>query len=142
MMPERDEPYPAPNPLNLPRVMIVDDDPAVLTYLAMLMKLLKFIPIQAMNAAEAMARFKAGEDVDILISDVRMPGSMDGFALARTVREARPHLPILLISGYTDITEEESLGLFAEPKVEFIPKPFSKHQLESKLHMLLVPAKA
>jgi len=121
------------------KVMVVDDDPAVLSYLTMVLKTIKFSPIVATNAAEAMMKFRAGEKVDLLISDVRMPGGMDGFELARTIREEKPDLPILLISGYTDITDEETLGLFHEPKVGFIPKPFSKFQLETKLHSLLAP---
>lgn len=124
------------------KVMVVDDDPAVLSYLAMVLKQIRFSPITASNATEAMEKFKSGEKVDLLISDVRMPGGMDGFELARTIREEKPDLPILLISGYTDITDEETRGLFAEPKVGFIPKPFSKFQLETKLHSLLTPAHA
>ena len=124
------------------KVMVVDDDPAVLSYLAMVLKTIKFSPILAANAGEAMVKFRSGEKVELLISDVRMPGGMDGFELARTIREEKPDLPILLISGYTDITDEETRGLFDEPKVGFIPKPFSKFQLESKLHSLLAPAHA
>lgn len=122
------------------RVMVVDDDPAVLSYLTMVLKTIKFSPIIAANAVEAMMKFRSGEKVDLLISDVRMPGGMDGFELARTIRGEKPDLPILLISGYTNITDEETSGLFNEPKVGFIPKPFSKFQLETKLHSLLAPA--
>jgi CheY-like chemotaxis protein len=114
----------------------------VLSYLAMVLKQIKFSTIVAVNAGEALEKFRTGEKVDLLISDVRMPGGMDGFELARTIRVEKPDLPILLISGYTDITDEETRGLLHEPKVGFIPKPFSKFQLETKLHSLLAPAHA
>jgi response regulator receiver domain-containing protein len=52
--------------------------------------------------AETALREIAGDDIDLVFSDIVMPGKMDGLSLARRLREMRPELPILLATGYSD----------------------------------------
>ena len=56
---------------------------------------------RAANADEALAALEGGASVDVLLSDIVMPGSMDGIALAWTLRRRRPELPVVLITGYS-----------------------------------------
>jgi CheY-like chemotaxis protein len=56
---------------------------------------------RARSADEALRLLDAGPDVDVILSDIVMPGTMDGVALARIVRERWPRLPVVLISGYS-----------------------------------------
>jgi two-component system cell cycle sensor histidine kinase/response regulator CckA len=65
-----------------------------------------------------------------LVSDVVMPG-MDGATLARLVRLERPHIQVILMSGYA---EDVALGEFSgEDGIHFLPKPFSLKQLAGKV---------
>ena len=68
--------------------------------------------------------------VDLLVTDVIMP-SMDGPSLARRLREARPSLKVIFISGYTEDRFSRHLDL--GPGIHFLPKPFSLKQLATKV---------
>jgi len=57
--------------------------------------------IEARNADDAIAIFRSGTIVDLLFTDVRMPGSMDGCDLARLVRTEWPAIPVIITSGYS-----------------------------------------
>lgn len=75
--------------------------------------------IEACNADEALAILETAIP-DMLISDVRMPGSLDGLGLLRVVRETLPELPIIIMSGHMDPARA-----IAEGAVQFVAKPYS-----------------
>lgn len=75
--------------------------------------------IEAADAAEALAAFEAGSPIDVVFSDVQMPGSMDGAMLADVVR-LRYRLPILLTTG--DYARAAALSL--TDTVMLLPKPY------------------
>lgn len=75
--------------------------------------------IEAADAAEALAAFEAGLPIDVVFSDVQMPGSMDGAMLADVVR-LRYRLPILLTTG--DYARAAALSL--ADTVMLLPKPY------------------
>jgi CheY-like chemotaxis protein len=83
--------------------------------------------ISASNADEAIALFRThGPAIRLLVTDVVMPG-MDGLELCTRIREARPDLPVLFVSGYT---REATLPLDVEgPVTRFLQKPFTTHAL-------------
>ena len=73
------------------------------------------------NAAEALETLGDGTDIDLLFSDIVMPGSMDGRALGEEARRLRPGLKVLFASGYAPAGpgdapgEGEAIGLLAKP---------------------------
>ncbi len=74
-------------------------------------------------------------DIDLLISDVVMPG-MDGTELVERVRASRPELKVIFISGYAEEAFGEKLGRSRD--VHFLPKPFSLAQLAGTVKDVLV----
>ena len=111
-------------------ILTVDDEPLVRTLLATVLRENGFQVLTADCAAQAIAIFQEnGEDVDLLISDIVMPG-MDGPSLALQLQAARPDLEVLLISGYCD-AQQLDYGF------EFLPKPFSVPDMLSKVRSLL-----
>jgi two-component system cell cycle sensor histidine kinase/response regulator CckA len=81
----------------------------------------------------AVSAFAANPGVSALVSDIRMPG-LDGVGLARRLREARPGLPVLLVSGYADGAERKALvGL----DVAFLPKPYRLADLTASVAALV-----
>ena len=60
------------------------------------------VSIIARMAREALELFDQADSYDVLLTDVVMPGEMDGVALARRLRERRPDLPVVLISGFSE----------------------------------------
>ena len=83
------------------RVLLVDDDSAVRGVTAAQLSDLGFAVVEAGSAEEALIQLEAHPDLDAVLSDVVMPGP-DGVALAAAIRERRPDLPILLMTGHAD----------------------------------------
>ena len=73
------------------------------------------------NGEDALEILRTGETVDLLISDVVMPG-MDGPTMVREARESWPDLKILFMSGYAEEQLRKSIDI---ENVNFLPKPFS-----------------
>jgi CheY-like chemotaxis protein len=92
--------------------------------------------LEAANADDALEIFKSGARVDLLFSDVRMPGSMDGIGLATLVRREWPSVIIILTSGYAP--ELLSARSVAEDRV--IPKPYRQQAVLSAIHSLIEQA--
>ena len=89
------EPVPAPPPT----ILVVEDDVLVRNVVAAYLRECGFDVIEANGADEAVHVLQADVRVDIVFSDVNMPGSMDGFGLAQWVRRERPWLRVILTSG-------------------------------------------
>jgi two-component system cell cycle sensor histidine kinase/response regulator CckA len=81
--------------------------------------------ITADNGEDALAVLAKNEPVDLLISDVVMPG-MDGPTMVREARQSRPELKILFMSGYAEEQLRNSIDI---ENVNFLPKPFSVVEL-------------
>jgi CheY-like chemotaxis protein len=80
-------------------VLLVDDEPQVRAVLAAGIAERGHVVIEAVDAAEALVRLDAGEPVDLLVTDLAMPG-LDGLALIRAARTRHPGLAALLITGH------------------------------------------
>ena len=83
------------------RALVVDDDPMVRQMLALQLAALGFEIIQAGDGLDALAHLDAGGAVDLLITDLSMPG-MNGLVLIEEARLRRPELPAILLTGYAD----------------------------------------
>jgi len=79
-------------------VLVVDDEPAVRLTLAAQLEAAGCSALSAADGADAMALLDRGEAVDLLITDLSMPG-MDGLALIRAAQQSRPGLPAVLLTG-------------------------------------------
>ncbi len=101
--------------------LIVDDEPSIRAYLREILQREGIESLEADNAAEALRIIqKLGGRLDLIVSDIEMPGEMDGIDLAYCVRNSFPAIPVVLISGYADVESVEQ----AAANFEFIQKPF------------------
>jgi two-component system cell cycle sensor histidine kinase/response regulator CckA len=101
--------------------LIVDDEPSIRAYLKVILQRECFHVLEAENAAQALRtvqRLDGG--VDVIVSDIKMPGEMDGIDLVHSLRNSYPGVPIILISGYAD---DDSVKQ-ATASFVFIQKPF------------------
>ncbi|HEY5412284.1 MAG TPA: ATP-binding protein, partial [Caulobacteraceae bacterium] len=114
------------------RLLVVEDDPQVLAVTVAVLSELGYEVITAPNAQVAMERLEAGEAVDLLFSDVVMPGGCNGVELARRARVMRPELKVLLTSGYVG----EAVSLAAD-SFDLIDKPYERSALAARLAQLL-----
>lgn len=98
------------------KLLIAEDDIFIRAMIAEFLRDVGFDVVEASSADEAMAVFEAGTQIDLLFSDIRMPGSMDGSELAERVKERWPATHVMLTSGYSS-----ELTAMRDP---FLPKPY------------------
>ena len=102
-------------------VLLVEDEPMVRSVAERALTRHGYTVITAENGEDALQVLAKGEPIDLLISDVVMPG-MDGPTMVREARESRPDLKILFMSGYAEEQLRKSIDI---ENVNFLPKPFS-----------------
>ncbi len=81
-------------------ILVVEDNPEVKTVATAMLEQLNYRTIAVESAAQALAALKAEKKVDLVFTDVMLPGDVDGVSLAQTIRKRYPHIPIVLTSGY------------------------------------------
>jgi CheY-like chemotaxis protein len=117
------------------RVLLVDDDEIVRTTVAMMMEELGYTVIEAESGAEALAILERGEKVDLLFTDVVMPGAINGRRLADRARDLDSNLKVVFTSGYTENAIVHNGQLDAG--TELLSKPYNRDQLAAKLRRVL-----
>jgi PAS domain S-box-containing protein len=110
-------------------VLLVEDNPEVATVSTGLLEQLGYKVRWAADASAALEELEK-DVIDIVFSDVVMPGKMDGIGLAKTIREKNPKLPILLVTGYSSSTKE--IG----SQFPILRKPYQLHELSRELQKL------
>ncbi len=94
------------------RILVVEDEVLIRSILADELRASGFVVVEAANAEEALSYLSAGESVDLVFSDIHMPGPLNGLELARKLRLELPQLPIILTSGNPGAEGAKGLGLF------------------------------
>lgn len=113
-------------------VLMVEDDEAVGAMVAAMLDDLGYDVVRASSAPEAIAKLGEAREVDIVFSDIIMPGGMSGIDLAREVRRRRPELPILLTTGYGGHGELDAHDF------PVLRKPYDRDELGAMLGRMLV----
>lgn len=108
-------------------ILLVEDEPTVRSVLSDLLSALGYRCIAAANAVDAMQIIEANLfRLDLLVSDIKMPGEVDGLGLAEKVRTLQPDVAILLITAYV---ESPRMQLAASRGYRVLEKPFRQTQL-------------
>ncbi len=115
-------------------VLIVEDDPAVRVLVSAVLSELGYAFVEAADANGAVPILQSGQRIDLLISDVGLPG-MNGRQLAEIGRQLRPDLPILFITGYAEHAAVR--GGFLDPGMQMITKPFTFDLLTAKVREMI-----
>jgi CheY-like chemotaxis protein len=121
-------------PLTGVSILVVEDNPDVTEVTAALIKQLGYKVSVASDAATALASMEA-EKFSLVFSDIMLPGDMDGVALARTIGERYPDIPVLLASGSNKRVEA------AQGEFPTLQKPYSISELDRALWKLLIGAR-
>lgn len=117
-----------------PRVLVVEDEVLIRLTVAEYLRECGFEVLEAANAAEAQAVLASGLSVDVVLSDVQMPGELDGFAFARWVRQRYAGLPVILTSGAARIAKDAA-GLCEQ--ANFFSKPYDHRELAKHIRAVL-----
>lgn len=115
-------------------VLVVEDEMMVRMPIAEYLRDCGYTVLEAADASEAIATIKAEGPVNLVFSDIRMPGKMDGFGLAEWFQSHYPSVPILLTSGYNG---GRDLRFDPVSRTRFIEKPYSQTQVARQIAALL-----
>jgi two-component system, response regulator PdtaR len=113
-------------------VLVVEDEIFVREPIAEYLRDCGYQVLEAADAREAILLIDSVGGVDVVFSDVRMPGDMDGIALAQWLRTHHPRVSILLTSGYF-----ASRNMISNDEVKLIEKPYSQAQVLRRIRSLL-----
>jgi len=116
-------------------VLIVEDDALVRQYVLTQVRSLGYTTLEAANATEALALIAAHPAIDLLFTDVIMPGAMNGRQLADEATQRRPALKTLFTSGYTENAIMHHGRL--DPGVHLLAKPYRKPELARMIRLAL-----
>jgi PAS domain S-box-containing protein len=118
------------------RVLVVDDDPIVREIVTNQLEMAGYTVLSAPDGAAALAVLDTGTKIDLLISDLSMPG-MDGLSLLREGRRRRPKLAVILLTGFATNAAEIAIGGATGGGFTLLRKPVTAHQLAERVEMLL-----
>jgi CheY-like chemotaxis protein len=116
-------------------VLVVEDEPVVLGVMVEVLGDLGYRAHHAVDGASALAMLRDGLRLDLLITDVGLPGGMNGWQLARLARTERPGLKVLFATGYADAAE--LAGDVLDQGMALITKPFEAAALARRIRLLI-----
>jgi PAS domain S-box-containing protein len=119
-------------------VLVVDDEEAVRSLVAEVLGDLGCAVVEAAEGEAAIAALRDAEQVDLMITDVGLPGGMNGRQVADAARRLHPGLRVLLITGYAEATVIGDVAL--EPGMGLLTKPFDMDDLAGRIRDMLAPA--
>ncbi|RWX74802.1 PAS domain S-box protein [Neorhizobium lilium] len=116
-------------------ILVAEDDEGVRATVIEMLQDLGYRVLKAPDAASALTILESGVAIDLLFTDVVMPGTLKSTELAKKAKERAPHIAVLFTSGYT----ENSIvhGGRLDPGVQLLSKPYSREQLALKVRHVL-----
>ncbi|MBI0476453.1 PAS domain-containing protein [Sphingomonas sp. MA1305] len=116
-------------------VLVVEDQVDVGDYAETVLTEFGYTVLRAENASEALELLDGAGKIDLLFSDLIMPGGMNGVMLAREVKRRRPNMNVLLTTGYAESSIERVDARGAE--FELIQKPYKRTELATKVRLVI-----
>ena len=114
-----------------PTILLVEDEAVLRIWAADELRSAGFHVVEAANADEALSLLRDEDHVDLIMTDVRMPGSMDGLGLAQTAHARWPDLKIVIVSGHLPVSaDSDSIDAF-------FGKPYDPAKVAGRLKELL-----
>jgi len=108
-------------------VLLVEDEPVVRSLAARILRRLGYTVLEATDGASALALAQTDTRIDLLLTDVMLPGELTGPRIAETLLKQRPDLPVVFASGYSQ--EMIDLGARTGMALRFLPKPYDRRSL-------------
>ena len=119
-------------------VLVVDDEPTVRMLVVEVLSELGYHAVEASDGAAGLRALQSGRRIDLLVTDVGLPGGMNGRQLADAARVGTPALKVLFITGYA---ENAVVGNgMLEPGMQIMSKPFTMESLATRIRDILTPS--
>jgi DNA-binding response OmpR family regulator len=114
-------------------ILVVEDDDLIRTILLESLADAGFMVVEAADGEQAVQAVER-DDIHLILTDINMPGRLDGVAVAQVVRKSEPSMPVIFVTGRPD---ERDRALQIGPPTVFIEKPFNLDRLVTVVHMLM-----
>jgi len=137
--PKQESPVKIVSPAEAHTVLLVEDEDSVRNVASEILRGIGYKVMEASDAREALRLFQAAHSVDLLVTDVGLPNGMNGRQLADALREQRPELKVLFITGFADVAAVGE-GL-ATAGMQVLTKPFSMSTFASKVQSMVKDAR-
>ncbi|MCW9035058.1 MAG: PAS-domain containing protein [Rhodospirillales bacterium] len=116
-------------------ILLVEDEPEVRTFTSKILEKLGYGVLQAQDGSEGIAALENNNSIDLVLTDVEMPGGMNGLDLVREVRNRWPETKTLVMSGFPDnALGQEGVEI---PEGDLLPKPFEKEDIAIMVRRIL-----
>src|SRR3954463_5986859 len=112
----------------VPNVLVVEDEMVLRMRAIDIVEDAGFTPVEAVNADQAIAILESRSDIDLLFTDIQMPGTMDGLKLAHAVHDRWPAIKIILVSGQVKPSDDDKPA-----DSRFFGKPIEVAQMIAEL---------
>ncbi|WP_095102369.1 PAS domain-containing sensor histidine kinase [Pseudomonas sp. Irchel 3A5] len=116
-------------------VLVVDDESSVRMLVTEVLSSLGYVAIEAADSQAGLRILQSDVRIDLLVTDVGLPGGINGRQMADAGRQCRPGMPVLFITGYAETTVLDKCHL--EPQTEVLTKPFALEALASRIKDLI-----
>jgi PAS domain S-box-containing protein len=116
-------------------VLVVDDEPTVRMLVTEVLNDMGYSAIEAKDGVEGLRVLQSNQRVDLLVTDIGLPGGIDGRQLGEAARACRPGLRVLFITGYADIPGGASAP--ADAGIQTLTKPFEMQELAVRISALM-----
>lgn len=116
---------------SVPIVLVVEDEPLLRLFAAQVVEDAGYEPLEAANAAEAIAILESRPDIRIVFTDIDMPGGLDGIKLAACIRDRWPPIKIIMTSG-----KPLPPRTVIPAETVFFAKPYRQDRVIASLHKL------
>jgi CheY-like chemotaxis protein len=113
-------------------ILIVEDEMMLRMRAVDMVEDAGYTPLEAMDADEAVAILESRSDIELMCTDIQMPGSMDGLALARAVHGRWPSIKIIVVSGQLDLPK-----LDLPPRSRFFGKPLDAGEVIAEMRGMI-----
>jgi CheY-like chemotaxis protein len=115
-------------------VLVVEDEPLLCEMMVDELKTLGFVVMRATTGEEALRLIDGEEPVDVLFTDIRLPGRLDGWDVAERFRAANPSGPVIYTTGFSGTPARQV------PQSAFLPKPYRPASIVKEIRRLSGPA--
>ena len=132
---QKPEPTSAPKLEGSGTVLVVDDEPAIRTLITEMLVEMGYRTLEAGDGPSGLQILRSRAAIDLLITDVGLPGGMNGRQMVDAAREARPALKVLFITGYAESAALGDAGL--APGMHVLTKPFAMEALAAKVNAVV-----
>lgn len=133
--PLNDKPSDAGLPGGNETILCVEDDAIIREFVAQRLQALGYKTIISASATEALAVVRGETPIDLVFTDIIMPGSMDGWQLADAIRQIRPRMKVLYTSGYSSVSSERMRSV---ANIHLLEKPYRLSRLARMIRQAIV----